>query len=69
MVQDPATRCGIAMDDMKMYYPKTYLYLERFEAVLRERKSRGVTDMLKGGAPLYTMFAVGDYTFAPHRVV
>ena len=69
MVQDPDKRCGIDEDEMKTNYPKTYLYLKRFEATLRERKSRGVSDMVEGGAPFYTMFAVGDYTFAPYKVV
>ena len=69
MVQDPDRRCGIDEDEMKTDYPKTYLYLKRFEPVLKQRKSRGVTDMIEGGAPFYTMFAVGDYTFAPYKVV
>ena len=69
MVQDPDKRRGIDEDEMKTDYPKTYLYLKRFEAALRERKSRGVTDMIEEGAPFYTMFAVSDYTFAPYKVV
>jgi len=60
---------AIPENEMKTDYPKTYLYLKRFEAALRERKSRGVSDMVDGGAPFYTMFAVGDYTFAPYKVV
>ena len=36
---------------------------------MRERKSRGISDMIKKGAPFYTMFAVGDYTFADYKVV
>ena len=69
MVQDPQTRRGIPEEDLKARYPKTWEYLNRFEQVLRERRSRGVSDMLKQGAPFYTMFAVGDYTFAPWKVV
>jgi len=69
MAQDPDKRQGIDEDEMKTNYPKTYLYLKRFEAALRERKSRGVTDMIEEGAPFYTMFSVGDYTFAPYKVV
>ena len=69
MAQDPDERRGIDEKKMKTDYPKMYLYLKRFETVLRERKSRGVTDMIEGGAPFYTMFAVGDYTFAPYKVV
>jgi len=69
MAQDPDKRCGIDEDEMKVDYPKTYLYLNRFESALRQRKSRGVTDMIEGGLPFYTMFAVGDYTLAPYKVV
>ncbi len=60
---------AIPEDEMKTRYPKTYQYLKRFEEALRERKSRGVVDMIKAGAPFYTMFAVGEYTFAPYKVV
>lgn len=69
MAQDPKKRRGIDEHEMKSRYPKTYLYLKRFEDVLRERKSRGITDMIKKGAPFYTMFSVGSYTFAPYKVV
>lgn len=69
MAQDPKKRRGIDEDEMKMRYPKTYMYLKRFEEVLKKRKSRGISDMIKRGAPFYTMFAVGDYTFAPYKVV
>ena len=69
MAQDPDKRCGIDEDEMKIEYPKTYLYLKRFESVLMQRKSRGVTDMIEGGAPFYTMFAVGEYTVRPYKVV
>ncbi|TDA67696.1 MAG: SAM-dependent DNA methyltransferase [Clostridia bacterium] len=60
---------AIPEDEMSDRYPKTYSYLKRFEEVLRQRRSRGVIDMIKKGAPFYTMFAVGDYTFAPYKVV
>ena len=69
MAQDPIKRRGIDEDEMKTSYPKTYMYLKRFEEVLKKRKSRGISDMIKNGAPFYTMFAVGDYTFAPYKVV
>ncbi|MEN3027394.1 MAG: DUF559 domain-containing protein [Chlorobiota bacterium] len=69
MVQDPIKRRGIDEQDMQTHYPRTYGYLKRFEKVLSGRKSRGVSDMLKKGAPFYTMFAVGDYTFVQWKVV
>ncbi|HAV42682.1 TPA: hypothetical protein DCX15_01515, partial [bacterium] len=52
MAQDPIKRRGIDEDEMKTQYPKTYLYLKRFEGILKEKKARGVTDMIKKGAPL-----------------
>jgi len=69
MAQDPIKRRGIDEDEMKTSYPETYMYFKRFEEILRKRKSRGISDMIKNGAPFYTMFAVGDYTFAPYKVV
>jgi hypothetical protein len=69
MAQDPEKRRGIDEKDMQSSYPKTWTYLKQFEASLRQRKARGVSDMVEKGAPFYTMFAVGDYTFAPHKVV
>jgi hypothetical protein len=69
MVQDPEERQGYDKEWLQKNYPRTYGYLKRFEEVLRERRSRGISDMLKEGAPFYTMFAVGTYTFAPWKVV
>ena len=69
MVQDPVERQGIDESEMQVHYEKTYHYLKQFERILRERRSRGVTDMIEAGAPFYTIFAVGDYTFAPYKVV
>jgi len=62
--------------DMKTKYPKTYLYLKRFEKVLRDRAAfkRYFTRKDKRGkiyetGPFYSMFDVGDYTFSPYKVV
>jgi hypothetical protein len=70
LTHEPGMRLrAIPEKDMQMRYPRTYGYLKRFEPVLRQRASRGVSDMLKKGSSFYTMFAVGDYTFAPWKVV
>jgi len=76
MAQDPKKRRGIDEDEMKIKYPKTYLYLKRFESVLKERAAfrRYFTRKDKSGkifetGPFYSMFDVGDYTFAPYKVV
>jgi hypothetical protein len=52
---------------MKTSYPKTYQYLKRFEAALRERAA--YKRYFRSEAPFYSMFDVGDYTFAPYKVV
>jgi len=67
MVQDPDKRCGIDEDDMKRDYPKTYLYLKRFEAALRERAA--YKRYFNENAPFYSMFDVGYYTMAPYKVL
>ncbi len=76
MAQDPVRRRGIQEDEMKVRYPKTYLYLKRFEDVLRQRSAfkRYFTRKDKSGRTVetgtfYSMFNVGDYTFAPYKVV
>ena len=77
MVQDPVRRIGIDEEKMKTCYPKTYIYLKRFEKVLRQRaafkryftrKDRKTGKIVETG-PFYSMFNVGDYTFAPYKVV
>jgi hypothetical protein len=60
---------AISEDEMKMDYPKTYMYLKRFEKALRERRGWEVKRMLKAGRPFYSMSEIGDYTFAPYKVV
>ena len=77
MAQDPVKRRGIDESDMKTKHPKTYIYLKRFEKTLRERaafkryftrkdkKSGRITET----GPFYSMFDVGNYAFAPYKVV
>ncbi|WP_054683106.1 hypothetical protein [Rhodothermus marinus] len=68
MVQDPKTRRGIDEQVLQQRYPKTWAYLKRFEAVLRERKSQMIRRLMESG-PFYSIFGIGDYTFAPWKVV
>ena len=58
---------AIPENEMKTSYPKTYQYLKRFEVVLRERAA--YKRYFRSDAPFYSMFDVGDYTFAPYKVV
>lgn len=76
MAQDPIKRRGIDEYIMKTKYPKTYMYFKRFEEVLRKRAAfkRYFTRKDKRGkiietGPFYSMFDVGDYTFATYKVV
>lgn len=67
LVQNPETRQGYDPDWLRENYPKTYAYLAQFEAILRSRAT--FKRYFKAGAPFYSMFDVGDYTFAPYKVV
>ena len=67
---------AIPEEKMQHHWPKTWAYLKRFEKVLRERAAfkRYFTRKDKAGrvietGPFYSMFDVGDYTFAPWKVV
>jgi SAM-dependent methyltransferase len=76
MVQDPEKRRGIDEEILQKRYPCTYGYLKRFEEILRQRAAfrRYFTrpgrsgDIIETG-PFYSMFDVGNYTFAPWKVV
>lgn len=67
MVQDPKARRGIARDQMEREYPKALAYISRFEKLLRIRAAyrRYFTE----DDPFWSMFNVGQYTFAPWKVV
>ena len=66
MVQDAATRAGIAPDRMRADYPLAHAYLRRFEAVLRRRAA---LRRYQQNQPFYSMYNVGPATFAPIKVV
>ncbi|MEW6717258.1 MAG: N-6 DNA methylase [Chloroflexota bacterium] len=58
---------AIPEGEMAVRLPKTYAYLKHFEAELRSRS--GYRRYFKETDPFYSMFDVGDYTFAPYKVV
>jgi methylase of polypeptide subunit release factors len=65
---EPTMRLKAIPDDrMQDEYPKTYSYLKRFETVLRARAA--FKRYFKTDAPFYSLFDIGDYTFAPWKVV
>ena len=59
---------AIPEKEMQQRYPKTWAYLKRFEKPLRERKSQVVRRLMETGT-FYSIFGVGDYTFASWKVV
>ncbi|MCS7183715.1 MAG: hypothetical protein NZ869_11485, partial [Thermoanaerobaculum sp.] len=54
---------------MQQTYPKTYGYLRQFQDILLRRADAMVKSSLARGEPFYFYSAVGDYTFAPWKVV
>jgi len=67
IVQDAASRCGIAVETMERTYPKAHAYLARFEDMLRRRAA--FKRYFKDDAPYWSMFDIGEYTFADYKVV
>jgi len=66
LTQDPETRSGIPEGSMKRQYPKTYAYMKRFEALLRNRS--GYRKFFRPTDPFYSVYNVGSYSMAPFRV-
>jgi hypothetical protein len=53
---------------VKVNFPKTYSYLKGFEKLLLNRAAYKKY-MATGRAPFYTMYDIGQYTYAPYKVV
>lgn len=65
-------QCGMrlkAIPETKMQggYPKAFAYLRRFEVMLRKRPA--FKRYFRKEAPFYSIFNIGDYTFAPWKVI
>lgn len=58
---------AIPEKEMSIELPKTYGFLKQFEGILRE--SSVFKRYFKPNDPFYSMFNVGEYTFAPYKVV
>lgn len=58
---------AIPEKQMAVEFPKTFGYLKRFEQALRGRS--GFKRFFKPNQPFYSVYNVGDYTFAPHKVL
>jgi hypothetical protein len=71
-VQDPGTRQGIALETMQRDFPGALEYLSSFEIELRARRGiRGLRQASNAEStiPFWSMFGVGDYTLAEHKVL
>lgn len=58
---------AIPEEEMKLRYHRTYTYLNRFREELRSRS--GYRRYFREEDPFYSVFDVGDYTFAPYKLV
>jgi len=68
IVQDPKKRVGYEEEWMKINLPRTFAYLHKFKEVLLSRGSNVVRELAEKTA-FYTMYSIGEYTFAPYKVV
>ncbi|MEI7815448.1 MAG: SAM-dependent DNA methyltransferase, partial [Coriobacteriia bacterium] len=66
LTQSPTTRAPLPTAEMKTKYPKTYDYLARFEAGLRQRS--GYLKYYSGEGPFWALYNVGSYTLSPWKV-
>jgi hypothetical protein len=67
-VQDPKKRCGIDEDIMESKYPLALKWLQLNKNTLLKRSSQSVKSLMEKHA-FYSIFAVGDYTMKPWKVV
>ena len=67
-MHDPIKKIGYDESWVKVNFPKTYAYLKGFEKELKNRKSKVVRQLMNRG-PFYSMYAVGEYTYSPYKVV
>ena len=59
------TQKGYSEEDMLSRFPKTLSYFSSYKALLTERSSY---KRYNQGAPFYSAFNVGEYSFAPYKV-
>ncbi|HAL62777.1 MAG TPA: hypothetical protein DCP08_10280, partial [Chloroflexi bacterium] len=67
MAQDPVRRAGYEERWMKQCLPHTYGYLRQFKGSLQQR--RLYQTYYDKTAPFYSMYNIGPYTLASHKVL
>jgi len=63
---DPNTSKPLPENDLKIRYPNTYYYLNKYRS---ELENRSIHKLWGRGNPFYSAYAIGSYTFAPYKVV
>jgi hypothetical protein len=66
LVQNCQRRVGLEESLLKSQFPLTYAYLRQFETLLT---ARAAYRRYQTGQPFYSMYNVGPYTTAEHKVV
>lgn len=67
-VQDVKTRRGLDEDYLRDNFPLAYEWLESHKKILLERAAYR-RYFQASGAPFYSMFDIGEYTLARHKVI
>jgi hypothetical protein len=66
LAQDTNTRTGIDQATMKRSYPRTFGYLKQFQTLLEKRAAY---KRYQGEGAFYSMYDIGPYTVARHKVI
>lgn len=69
VAQDPERRIGYREEDLQEKTPLTFAWLGQFKKELLERAAFKKFFGDKQAAEFWTMYNIGEYTFAPHKVV
>jgi SAM-dependent methyltransferase len=68
IAQDPKKRVGYEEEWMRINLPRTFAYLHIFKGILLSRGSKVVRELAEK-TTFYTMYGIGEYTFAAYKVV
>jgi hypothetical protein len=69
MAQDPQTRMGYHEEQLRDFAPLSYQWLMQFKKELLDRAALKKFFGGKDKAEFWTMYNIGEYTFAPFKVV
>jgi methylase of polypeptide subunit release factors len=63
---DPKTGKPIKEGEMKLNFPNTYDYFNKFR---KELENRSIHRLWGKGKPFYSVYDIGNYTFYPYKVI